>query len=112
MNTASHFSSHKIFSTFFKIPKHFTFPYVVVFMGRKKLWKRGLSAGLALLMATSVAFSPLPEGIFATISKAAEKTFPLVKSDLALGMNVIPKALAEEKGIALVNLGSGPEIFD
>ena len=66
-------------------------------MERKKLWKRGLSFGLALVMALSIGISPLPEGLFTLTANAAEKTFSLPKSDLALGMNVIPNALANDK---------------
>ena len=34
------FLTQKIFSTFFKILEHFTLPYVVVFMGRKKFFQK------------------------------------------------------------------------
>jgi len=66
-------------------------------MERKKLWKRGLSAVLATLMIVTTALSPLPEGLFSIIASAAEKTFPVSESELALGINVIPKALSESK---------------
>ena len=66
-------------------------------MERKKLWKRGLSLGLALVMALSVGISPLPDGLFTLTANAAEKTFELPKSDLALGAPVVPKALEADK---------------
>lgn len=62
-------------------------------MERKKLWKRGLSFGLAFVMTLLVGLSPLPEGLFTLTANAAEKTFSLPKSDLALGANVVPTTL-------------------
>lgn len=66
-------------------------------MQRKKLWKQGLSLGISLVMALLVGISPLPEGLFSLTANAAEKTFSLPKSELALSMNVIPKALSVDK---------------
>ena len=40
MNTASHFLSQKIFSTFFKSLEHFTPLYVVVYMERKIFFQK------------------------------------------------------------------------
>lgn len=64
-------------------------------MERKKLWKRGLSFGLAFIMALLVGLSPLPEGLFTLTANAAEKTFSLSKSELALGANVVPTTLTK-----------------
>lgn len=65
-------------------------------MQRKKIWKRALSLALCFVMALSVGISPLPEGILSLTVTAAETTFPLSKSDLALGAPVVPKALDED----------------
>lgn len=64
-------------------------------MERKKLWKRGVSLGLALVMALSVAISPLSDGVFVLAANVTGKTFSLQKSDLALGANVVPTTLTE-----------------
>ena len=62
-------------------------------MQRKELWKRVLSFGLSFVMALSVGISPLPEGLFELTVKAANQTFTLSESELALGAPVVPKAL-------------------
>lgn len=66
-------------------------------MERKKLWKRGLSLMLVLVMVLSIGISPLPEGLLTLTANAAEKIFSLPKSDLALGANVVPTTLTGDE---------------
>lgn len=65
-------------------------------MERKQLWKRGLCFILAFVMSLSVGIQSLPEGIFSLTINAAEKTFSLSQSDLALGINVVPTTLTSD----------------
>lgn len=67
-------------------------------MERKMLWKRGLSFGLSIIMILLICLSPLPQGLFKLEVNAAESTYPLAKSELALGMCVIPNNLWNDTG--------------
>ena len=84
-------------------------------MERKKLWKRGLSFGLSIIMILLICLSPLPQGLFklevnAAVNEAvneAESTYSLSKSELALGMCVIPNSLWNDKGFMNSNVLNG-----
>ena len=76
-------------------------------MERKKLWKRGLSFGLSIIMILLICLSPLPQGLFKLEVNAAESTYALSKSELALGMCVIPNSLWNDKGFMSSNVLNG-----
>lgn len=67
-------------------------------MERKNLWKRCVSFGISVIMVVLVCVSPLPKGLFSLQAKAADSTYPLSKSELALGMCVIPNNLWNDTG--------------
>ena len=80
-------------------------------MERKKLWKRGLSFGLSIIMILLICLTPLPQGLFKLEVNAAvneaESTYSLSKSELALGMCVIPNSLWNDKGFMNSNVLNG-----
>ena len=80
-------------------------------MERKTLWERCLSFGISVIMTLLVCVSPLPQGLFKlevhAEDNAAESTYPLSKSELALGMCVIPQNLGDDKGFMTDYILSG-----
>lgn len=66
-------------------------------MRMKAIFKRGISFLLSLIMILSVGLGPLPGGIFTREVQAAEN-YTLSKEELALGANVLSKALSEDEG--------------
>ena len=65
-------------------------------MRKRTLLRRITSAAVSLALIFSTGLSALPEGAFAITAQAASPSFALSGSQLALGANVIPNALASD----------------